>query len=331
VVNATDDGLLPFFRESGNWSNSTAVGNIWVNASNNTASLFVYYNGTSAPDLSNGDNVFTFFDDFSNGTSLTAGHWSGATTKASVANGLMNFSTNAAAWSTLNGAVTMLTNQSVVSRAIFYKYTGAQYEGFGKGTAIANADVELLGDGTTGGQPMEVYMSGNYANTTLKNQTWLGVRISINTTDGMAYGDYKTMAGAKTFSPPAYNSGAIINAYSNTGAQSAMAFDWFGFAYMNTTTAFPTYTFTAQQQQAAAGNTCTYVSGNWNALFTDLCNVTTTVNLGTNHLNLTGGNGVFTIKNGGQVICGGVWISPTSLQKGSTLAIETGGKLSLIK
>ena len=82
----------------------------------------------------------------------------------------------------------------------------------------------------------------------------------------------------------------------------------------------------------AATNSCTYSgSGNWLINYTHYCNITTSVNLGANYLILMGQNGTCTIKNGGSVAAKGIYMTPALLQRGSTFAIEIGGKLNLTK
>lgn len=62
VVNSAENETLGFWREDGfNYTN--ASGNLWVNASNASTMIYIYYNA-SVSDASSVDNTFIFGDDF---------------------------------------------------------------------------------------------------------------------------------------------------------------------------------------------------------------------------------------------------------------------------
>jgi len=78
--------LLNYWVESGINTSSTYI---WVKVpsipANSTKTIYVYYGNPNATSLSNGDNTFDFFDDFT-GSSLNPAKWS-SSSGASVSNG----------------------------------------------------------------------------------------------------------------------------------------------------------------------------------------------------------------------------------------------------
>lgn len=72
VVNSAEDTLIPFWREDSAWNYATASGVIWINATSGTSQVYVYYNATGVSDASNGDAVFSIFDDWNSGSVNTS-------------------------------------------------------------------------------------------------------------------------------------------------------------------------------------------------------------------------------------------------------------------
>jgi hypothetical protein len=87
-IDSTDTQELGYWFEDANFSNG--VGNVWVNASNNTNFIYLYYNASSAVgNKSNVDSVFLFGDDFNNQATVNASKW---TTIISEGSGSCTFS-----------------------------------------------------------------------------------------------------------------------------------------------------------------------------------------------------------------------------------------------
>lgn len=63
VLNSAETGELGFWREDG-WNYTNASGNLWVNASNQTSVIYVYYGATGVADKTSVDNTFLFGEDF---------------------------------------------------------------------------------------------------------------------------------------------------------------------------------------------------------------------------------------------------------------------------
>jgi len=87
----------PYWIESGC---NTSTTKIWVKvdsiAASSNKTIYMYYGNSSAFGLSNGDNAFDFFDDFS-GTSLNITKWTtvGSPSVNTVSSGILDFETNA--------------------------------------------------------------------------------------------------------------------------------------------------------------------------------------------------------------------------------------------
>jgi hypothetical protein len=251
VLNATEDGPLPFFLESGNWSNATGIGNIWVNASNNTASVWIYYNASGVAYIGNGDAVFSFFDDFNNGTSYTAGNWTGNTTVGTIAGGIMNYSAASAAWVGIRSTTAFTVGASIVGRVFF---ANGNYNIFGAGSLVAPSDAnstDLRGYAYPA-NPCYAYVNGNISNRkNLGNCTekWLGVRITSNTNDATFYQDYQTPNGTITQTTTSRN---MMLSSSKTTTTGSLLVDWCGIAQMPT--ANPTLLFGTETASNSTNN-----------------------------------------------------------------------------
>lgn len=101
VLNSTEDGELFFWREDG-WNYTNASGNLWVNASNGTTKLYVYFNSSSSVDKSNIDGTFVFGDDFNGQTSINASKWTLINGSANIfvkpENNLVKFNSTTEDW-----------------------------------------------------------------------------------------------------------------------------------------------------------------------------------------------------------------------------------------
>jgi hypothetical protein len=246
VLNATEDGTLPFYRESGNWSAATAKGNLWVNASNNTASIWIYYNASGVSDASNGNATFSSFDDF-NGA---FGGWEGDTANGTTAGGILNYSTNQNnAWKIAKSTSTFTAGQSVVMRIympIFaYGYQVAGAGGLGTGISSSLNETAISSSGGA-----LYYMQLNTTATALGNLSskWLGFRAQTNTANATYYLDYKTRNTTIAGIPIAR--AAVVALFGGNGEDQSILLEWYGYANMND--AFPTFAFGTEQNLTLA-------------------------------------------------------------------------------
>lgn len=102
-MNASENVRFNHWLETASWNSTTASGYVWVNATNGTTQMYVYYNASGAPDYSDGMTVCEFFDDFP-GTSLNASKWTaagrcGGGGSHDVSGGIIHMQSATAAWS----------------------------------------------------------------------------------------------------------------------------------------------------------------------------------------------------------------------------------------
>lgn len=118
IPNANNSGLLSFWREDG-WNYTNASGYLWVNASNQTTVVYIYYGLASATDVSNVDNTFVAGDDFNGQSTLNLTKWNNVSMAAVVSNGVMNLSYPAG-----NGGVILKSNLSTtLSYSTYFRST----------------------------------------------------------------------------------------------------------------------------------------------------------------------------------------------------------------
>ena len=79
VVDSTESSLIPFWRQDG-WNYATGAGSLWINATNNTSQVYVYYGASGAVDFSDGFSVFKLFH-YYNTAAINTTQW---TTSGSV-------------------------------------------------------------------------------------------------------------------------------------------------------------------------------------------------------------------------------------------------------
>ena len=94
VLNEAEDTEMAFWREDDAWNYATASGRVWLNLTNNTSMIWIYYNATNVIDKSNIDATFLFGDDF-NEASINLSKWSGNTSYANVSGGKLNLTSPA--------------------------------------------------------------------------------------------------------------------------------------------------------------------------------------------------------------------------------------------
>jgi hypothetical protein len=242
ILNATEDGELSFYRESGNWSAATGTGNLWVNASNNTASIWIYYNTTgTVSDASNGDAVFSFFDDFNNGTSMTAGKWDHTPAELTIANSIMNFKNAGADHDIVKSINTFpTTGQSAVFRVSIPPTTGYYC---GIGWQDSNVDTNITAIWLTASVETDVNGAFGTALGTLPYlKGWQSIRVMSNPLNASFYLPYNQLNTTKVTTPKATNIG--FSSWTNVH-NSTVTLDWIGVANMGEL--FPTLTFSNEQ------------------------------------------------------------------------------------
>lgn len=243
ILDSAEASLIPFYRESGNWSSATATGNVWINATNNTATVWIYYNATgTVSDASNGNGVFTFFDDFDNGSSLTAGKWDGIEGLATVGAGIMNYTADNAAWHIIYSTTMMTQNQSMVGRIWYgaFTYVGGGIVGMSDTNNDNGTYIHAYAAGTLPWFGIGTDYAGRVQFTSSLANKWTGVRITWNPVNATVWLDYNTFNGTAIATPVARQVGLV--AY---GAGSQMRAEWMGMANMGDI--IPTFVFGSEQ------------------------------------------------------------------------------------
>jgi len=161
ILNSSENGELTFWREDG-WAATTASGNIWINASNGTYMIWIYYNASGVSDKSSVDDTFILGDDFDSGTlnttkwTITGSGYNTSCTSAGV--GTCGITSSAASFRYVTAAISFNSNNTCILANEFHPSTSlaGHILGFVNGSAVygtASPDVFYFGyswDKTTG-------------------------------------------------------------------------------------------------------------------------------------------------------------------------------------
>jgi len=104
ILDSTETTSFNFWREESTWTAGNASGNIWVNVTNQTSMIYIYYNASGVPDISSMDSVFIFGDDFD--TTLNTSKWNWTNNAPTTTSGYVQLDVSNAAITSIsvNGA-----------------------------------------------------------------------------------------------------------------------------------------------------------------------------------------------------------------------------------
>lgn len=316
---STESSSLSYWYQDSNFS--AGLGTVWINASNQTTMIYLYYNATGSPgNISSIDNTFLFGDDF-NGASLNLSKWvndgSGGTYTGNTSNGLFNISEatsgQASRWVMANN----LTNGQITAIAVYNN----------SNPKVLNASNQVSTG--WGVESPHQYMYSNFSAVWrgYDNTRKIGERACVGATDCVSTSAfplnlsetwYLTYNNATTYVNVSFvlnNGTKYTNGYTaltNSLMQNRFFFEiwqdsgvlgwtqWDFIAVYPMALSTPTFTFGASQTQTGT-NTCTYSSGNWTINLSDLCNITASQNLGANYL-IFNGTGTCTFNGTSRIV-----------------------------